>query len=357
MSLLDKSVTSSEMAHSKFVSLTSCEEEQSFSTYKKILSDKRSNFTTEIHKTYKRLRESELLFFFWTVSPPSYSKDRNRREEGRMISISTSLVRIRSFSLRLPFALTQPGTNNGDVTRKPRSPQSARKYSQPFPPPANILLERDNGSQSSPLPPPYLQHPHAEKEGRSPLHSVLMESAPHLALELLNKYRELAVVRTPHCHTSPPLVPTDIVYPTEIRTSISPPSAVELNMTSTLANYATEAADLFCQDLRRLGHPGLIQLVPSTHSGCTSAGFRNFPKPLCYVSVQFVQYLLSVLCLVYPSPGDSGVRLNCVPIPEMNSFICQESGAKKRLILSCRNTGKIKCIRLEERCSVTKQLD
>nr|CAD7426322.1 unnamed protein product [Timema monikensis] len=32
------------------------------------------------------------------------------------------------------------------------------------------------------------------------------------------------------------------VHPTEIRTSISPSSAVELNTTSTLANYATEAA-------------------------------------------------------------------------------------------------------------------
>nr|CAD7452883.1 unnamed protein product [Timema tahoe] len=32
------------------------------------------------------------------------------------------------------------------------------------------------------------------------------------------------------------------VHPTEIRTSISPSSEVELNTTSTLANYATEAA-------------------------------------------------------------------------------------------------------------------
>nr|CAD7453016.1 unnamed protein product [Timema tahoe] len=31
------------------------------------------------------------------------------------------------------------------------------------------------------------------------------------------------------------------VHPTEIRTSISPSSAVELNTTSALANYATEA--------------------------------------------------------------------------------------------------------------------
>nr|CAD7415197.1 unnamed protein product [Timema cristinae] len=34
---------------------------------------------------------------------------------------------------------------------------------------------------------------------------------------------------------------TNAVHPTEIRTSISPSSAVELNTTSALANYATEA--------------------------------------------------------------------------------------------------------------------
>nr|CAD7450913.1 unnamed protein product [Timema bartmani] len=33
------------------------------------------------------------------------------------------------------------------------------------------------------------------------------------------------------------------VHPTEIRTSISPSSAVELNTTNVLANYATEAGD------------------------------------------------------------------------------------------------------------------
>nr|CAD7258192.1 unnamed protein product [Timema shepardi] len=39
-------------------------------------------------------------------------------------------------------------------------------------------------------------------------------------------------------------VTPESVHPTEIRTSISPSSAVELNMTSALANYATEAAFL-----------------------------------------------------------------------------------------------------------------
>nr|CAD7408930.1 unnamed protein product [Timema poppensis] len=48
----------------------------------------------------------------------------------------------------------------------------------------------------------------------------------------------------------PPVVPAPQehmayfqVHPTEIRTSISPSSAVELNTTSALANYATEAGD------------------------------------------------------------------------------------------------------------------
>ncbi|CAG2061052.1 unnamed protein product [Timema podura] len=40
------------------------------------------------------------------------------------------------------------------------------------------------------------------------------------------------------------------VHPTEIRTSISPSSAVELNTTSALANYATEAG--FCELRRKL---------------------------------------------------------------------------------------------------------
>nr|CAD7429998.1 unnamed protein product [Timema monikensis] len=39
------------------------------------------------------------------------------------------------------------------------------------------------------------------------------------------------------------------VHPTEIRTSISPSSAVELNTTSALANYATEAGDLAIKSL------------------------------------------------------------------------------------------------------------
>nr|CAD7264347.1 unnamed protein product [Timema shepardi] len=50
-----------------------------------------------------------------------------------------------------------------------------------------------------------------------------------------------------HLVNTPPLP----VHPTEIRTSISPSSAVELNTTSALANYATEAARALSRSLAR----------------------------------------------------------------------------------------------------------
>nr|CAD7397112.1 unnamed protein product [Timema poppensis] len=64
------------------------------------------------------------------------------------------------------------------------------------------------------------------------------------------------------------------IHPTEIRTSISPSSAVELNMTSALANYATESGktvDYFFKTLRgpeKQGIPGhqLKTLGPRRHS-------------------------------------------------------------------------------------------
>nr|CAD7458859.1 unnamed protein product [Timema tahoe] len=52
-----------------------------------------------------------------------------------------------------------------------------------------------------------------------------------LSIAFLNTNR--LIVSSPHCKTT-------YVHPTEIRTSISPSSAVELNMTGALANYATE---------------------------------------------------------------------------------------------------------------------
>nr|CAD7202919.1 unnamed protein product [Timema douglasi] len=56
---------------------------------------------------------------------------------------------------------------------------------------------------------------------------------------------------------------TDKIHPTEIRISISPSSAVELNTTSALANYATEAG--FCQRPREYLYWTLsfLKLTPS----------------------------------------------------------------------------------------------
>nr|CAD7574752.1 unnamed protein product [Timema californicum] len=50
------------------------------------------------------------------------------------------------------------------------------------------------------------------------------------------------------------------VHPTEIRTSIFPPSAVELNTTSALANYATEAHDITGRSLIRFNESTLVRL-------------------------------------------------------------------------------------------------
>nr|CAD7576046.1 unnamed protein product [Timema californicum] len=54
------------------------------------------------------------------------------------------------------------------------------------------------------------------------------------------------------------------VHPTEIRTSISPSSAVELNTTSALANYATEAA----------------HSCPGTEIACTQLAAPSCPRPI-----------------------------------------------------------------------------
>nr|CAD7400831.1 unnamed protein product [Timema cristinae] len=54
---------------------------------------------------------------------------------------------------------------------------------------------------------------------------------------------------------------TTPVHPTEIRTSISPSSAVELNTTSALANYATEAG--LCTEATFRKRPKIINGVPA----------------------------------------------------------------------------------------------
>nr|CAD7567497.1 unnamed protein product [Timema californicum] len=66
--------------------------------------------------------------------------------------------------------------------------------------------------------------------------------------------------RNADTHDMSPWEKTRPVHPTEIRTSISPSSAVELNTTSALANYATEIKTIFLHwlpCLLRMSRPGL----------------------------------------------------------------------------------------------------
>nr|CAD7262049.1 unnamed protein product [Timema shepardi] len=61
----------------------------------------------------------------------------------------------------------------------------------------------------------------------------------------------------------------ELVHPTEIRTSISASSAVELNTTSALDNYATEA--------------GITDIKPSTTTEHAGGGEASVPSCLCIV--------------------------------------------------------------------------
>nr|CAD7409394.1 unnamed protein product [Timema cristinae] len=71
---------------------------------------------------------------------------------------------------------------------------------------------------------------------------------------------------------------TTPVHPTEIRTSISPSSAVELNTTSALANYATEAAVASKYSIGEFGDGGrhlLLQDI-SARGDCGDASDLHF---------------------------------------------------------------------------------
>nr|CAD7567630.1 unnamed protein product [Timema californicum] len=68
------------------------------------------------------------------------------------------------------------------------------------------------------------------------------------------------------------------VHPTEIRTSISPSSAVELNTTSALANYATE-----------------IKKQGTQASTSRQAGLHTGKKPINNVNMEYINtYLVHV---------------------------------------------------------------
>nr|CAD7568225.1 unnamed protein product [Timema californicum] len=108
------------------------------------------------------------------------------------------------------------------------------------------------------------------------------------------------------------------VHPTEIRTSISPSSAVELNTTSALANYATEA--------------GLITL------SCTVSKRSSFglPVPLCFYSHHKVNLQVASNFLYSMS------AISIPPGIQYNSLLQSSNRSTSRFVLQ-RNTTDTPC--------------
>nr|CAD7586633.1 unnamed protein product [Timema genevievae] len=90
------------------------------------------------------------------------------------------------------------------------------------------------------------------------------------------------------------------VHPTKIRTSISPSSAVELNTTSVLANYATEAEvkEGIVNQINLCWYRGLnpgppskkTDTLPLDHQGRICLGVVSFPvRDLCNVGYTGVE--------------------------------------------------------------------
>nr|CAD7408273.1 unnamed protein product [Timema poppensis] len=104
-------------------------------------------------------------------------------------------------------------------------------------------------------------------------------SSPDVEIEEVNPHLRGGRVEN-HLGT-PPLPP---VHPTEIRTSISPSSVVELNTTSALANYATEAEDK--EGIR------LLTLTRTTHPD--SSSFLFFPGEQTRLPSLFVHRSLRI---------------------------------------------------------------
>nr|CAD7428988.1 unnamed protein product [Timema monikensis] len=78
------------------------------------------------------------------------------------------------------------------------------------------------------------------------------------------------------------------VHPTEIRTSISPSSAVELNTTSALANYATEAVRGPIQGCGESNGSNLMVVIEVHHPvhGCGVSNALNFVVVVFFVAVR-----------------------------------------------------------------------
>nr|CAD7575938.1 unnamed protein product [Timema californicum] len=105
---------------------------------------------------------------------------------------------------------------------------------------------------------------------------------------------------------------TPLVHPTEIRTSISPSSAVELNMTSALANYATEAGvmngEAVCEKsslVATLGRPSTRHL---TLFQKVSYGMGHIFNDIC-AAMWFSYILLFLQVVIGMPPALSGAMM------------------------------------------------
>nr|CAD7427917.1 unnamed protein product [Timema monikensis] len=108
------------------------------------------------------------------------------------------------------------------------------------------------------------------------LSTLDQDSHPNFPVILRPVYRESYALDDSTTKVKPPPV-----HLTEIRTSISPSSAVELNTTSALANYATEAGQEV--EVKRLSIRGLL---PETESYMTYDGSTTMPA--CHETVTWI---------------------------------------------------------------------
>nr|CAD7445267.1 unnamed protein product [Timema bartmani] len=96
---------------------------------------------------------------------------------------------------------------------------------------------------------------------------------------------------------------TTPVHPTEIRTSISPSSAVELNTTSALVNYATEAVPSRGREDKRR-----CRCVPQAHYG--RRAYARPPKMACGL-INYSEQTQAVIESLFQQTG-SDIALWCV---------------------------------------------
>nr|CAD7260680.1 unnamed protein product [Timema shepardi] len=84
------------------------------------------------------------------------------------------------------------------------------------------------------------------------------------------------------------------VYPTEIRTSISPSLAVELNTTSALANYATEVGRMSGEVMTLCPEHNRLLLAPPPH---TLYPYHRYTLSIALSSPKVAVVLFIILCI------------------------------------------------------------